>query len=81
MTKSGTSDLPFTCVLVIRIRHCGQYISQLVIWIQICLGTLLLSSIPIVHERSEDRNNKDQDLKANIYHLALTTMLQCKCPF
>ena len=38
-------------------------------------GTLLLGSIPIVHKRSEDGNNKDQDLKAKIYHLALTTML------
>ena len=36
---------------------------------------LLLGSIPIVHEHSEDGNNKDQDLKAKIYHLALTTML------
>ena len=48
---------------------------------QIRPGTLLLGSIPIVHERSEDGNNKDQDLKAKIYHLALTTMLQRKCPF
>ena len=48
---------------------------------QIRLGTLLLGSIPIVYERSEDGNNKDQDLKAKIYHLALTTMLQRKCPF
>ena len=45
------------------------------------LGTLLLGSIPIVHECSEDGNNKDQDLKAKIYHLALTTMLQRKYPF
>ena len=44
-------------------------------------GTLLLGSIPIVHERLEDGNNKDQDLKAKIYHLALTTMLQRKCFF
>ena len=42
---------------------------------QIRPGTLLLGSIPIVHERSEDGNNKDQDLKAKIYHLTLTTML------
>ena len=48
---------------------------------QTCPGTLLLGSIPIVHKRLEDGNNKDQDLKAKIYHLALTTMLQCKCPF
>ena len=44
-------------------------------------STLLLGFIPIVHERLEDGNNKDQDLKAKIYHLALTTMLQYKCPF
>ena len=44
-------------------------------------STLLLGSIPIVHEHSEDGNNKNQDLKAKIYHLALTTMLQCKCSF
>ena len=48
---------------------------------QIHPDTLLLGSIPIVHEHSEDGNNKDQDLKAKIYHLALTTMLQRKCPF
>ena len=48
---------------------------------QTCLGTLLLGSIPIVHEHSEDGNNKDQDLKVKIYHLALTTMLQFKYPF
>ena len=48
---------------------------------QICPNTLLWGFIPIAHERSEDRNNKDQDLKAKIYHLALTTMLQYKCPF
>ena len=44
-------------------------------------STLLLGSILIVHERSEDGNNKDQDLKAKIYHLALTTMLERKCSF
>ena len=44
-------------------------------------GTLLLGSISIVHECSEDGNNKDQDLKAKIYHLALTTTLQRKCSF
>ena len=44
-------------------------------------GTLLLSSIPIVHEYLEDGNNKDQDSKTMIYPLALTTMLQLKCPF
>ena len=39
-------------------------------------GTLLLGSIPIVHERAEDSNNKDRDLKAKTYHLALKTMLE-----
>ena len=39
-------------------------------------GTLLLGSIPIVHERTEDSNNKDRDLKAKTYHLALRTMLE-----
>ena len=29
-------------------------------------GTLLLGSISIIHERSEDANNKDKDLKAKI---------------
>ena len=48
---------------------------------QIRLGILLPGSISIVHERSEDGNNKDNDLKAKIYHLALTSMLQRKCPF
>ena len=48
---------------------------------QICPGTLFLGSIPIVNKRSENGNNKDQDLKAKIYHLALTTMLQRKCLF
>ncbi len=43
-------------------------------------GTLLLDSIPVVHERLEDGDNKDKDLKAKIYHLALKTMLQRKCP-
>ena len=38
-------------------------------------GTLLLGSIPIIHERSEDANNKNKDLKAKIYHMALKTML------
>ncbi len=37
--------------------------------------TLLVGSIPIIHERSEDANNKDKDLKAKIYHMALKTML------
>ncbi len=43
-------------------------------------GTLLLGSIPVVYERLEDGDNKNKDLKAKIYHLALKTMLQRKCP-
>ena len=43
-------------------------------------GPLLLGSIPIIHERSEDTNNKNKDLKAKIYHMALKTMLQCTYP-
>ena len=39
-------------------------------------GTLLLGSILIIHKRSEDGNNKDKDLKAKIYHIALKTILQ-----
>ena len=38
-------------------------------------GTLLLGSILIFHKRSEDTNNKDKDLKAKIYHMALKTIL------
>ncbi len=37
---------------------------------------LLLGSIPIVHKQVEDPNNKDRDLKAKIYLLALETMLK-----
>ena len=44
------------------------------------LGTLLLSSILIIHERSKDANNKDKDVKAKIYHMALKTMLQRTYP-
>ena len=39
-------------------------------------GTLLLGFIPIIHERLENANNKDKDLKAKIYYMALKTMLQ-----
>ena len=42
--------------------------------------TLLLGFISIVHERSKDANNKNKDLKAKIYHMALKTMLQCTYP-
>ena len=41
---------------------------------------LLLGSILILYERSEDANNKDKDLKAKIYHMALKTMLQHNYP-
>ena len=37
---------------------------------------MFLGSIPIVHERSEDANNKNKDLKAKIYYMALKTILQ-----
>lgn len=36
-------------------------------------GTLLLGSIPIIHERLEDVNNKDKDLKAKIYYVVYVT--------
>ena len=38
-------------------------------------GMLLLGSIPIIYKRSEDANNKNKDLKAKFYHIALKTML------
>lgn len=41
-------------------------------------STLLLGSILIVHKWSKDGDNKDKDLKAKIYYLALKTMLQRK---
>ena len=37
--------------------------------------TLLLGSVPIIYEQSIDANNKNQDLKAKIHHMALKTML------
>ena len=43
-------------------------------------GILLLSSIPIIHERSEDAYHKYKDLKAKIYHITLKTMLQRTYP-
>ena len=39
------------------------------------LGTLLLSSISKVYERSKDTSNKNKDLKAKIYHMVRKTML------
>ncbi len=43
-------------------------------------GILLLSSIPIIHERCKDAYNKDKDLKVKIYYMALKTMLQHTYP-
>lgn len=43
--------------------------------IQTHLATLLLRFIPIVYEFSKDKKNKERDLKAKIYHLALTIIL------
>ena len=42
--------------------------------------TLLLGSISIVHEQSEDANKKDKDRKAKIYYMALKTILQRTYP-
>ena len=41
---------------------------------------LLLGSISIIYKRSKDVNNKNKDLKAKIYHMALKTMLQHTYP-
>ncbi len=35
-----------------------------------------MDSISFVHERLEDANNKDKDLKTKIYHITLKTILQ-----
>ena len=37
--------------------------------------TLLLGSIFIIHEWLEDANNKNKNLKAKIYYMALKTIL------
>lgn len=37
---------------------------------------LVLGSIPIVNKQLEDAKNKDKYLRANIYHIALSTILQ-----
>ncbi len=42
--------------------------------------TLLLGSISIIYERSEDTNNKNKDLKVKIYHIVLKTILQRTYP-
>lgn len=36
---------------------------------------LLPSFIPIIDKPLEDRNNKNKDLKVNIYYMAFKTML------
>ena len=41
---------------------------------------LFLGFILIVYEQSEAANNKDKDLKARIYQMALKTMLQYTYP-
>lgn len=38
--------------------------------------TLLLDFISIIHKRLKDANNKDKELKAKIYLMALKTILQ-----
>ena len=40
------------------------------------VGTLLLGYISIIHEWSEDTNNKNKNLKAKIYQMTLKTILQ-----
>lgn len=37
-------------------------------------GILLLNSNPMIHERLEDANNKNKNLKIKIYHIALKTI-------
>ena len=44
------------------------------------LRMLLLGSIPIIHKWAENANNKNKDLKAKIYHIALRIMLQRSYP-
>ena len=41
---------------------------------------LFLGFIPIVHKHLEDKNNKDKDFKAKIYHIVLKTILQYTYP-
>ena len=40
------------------------------------LRILLLDSILIIYKQSKDANNKNKDLKAKIYYIALKTILQ-----
>lgn len=47
------------------------------IWqIQTCLSNLLFDSILIIYKHAKDLKNKDKNLKAKIYYLALKTMLE-----
>ena len=39
------------------------------------IKTLLLSFISIIHERLEDANNKNKNLKTKIYYMTLKTIL------
>ena len=41
---------------------------------------VLLTSILIINKWLKDANNKDKDLKAKIYHMAIKTMLQYTYP-
>ena len=43
---------------------------------QNCPATLLLGSIPIIHDQMEDSNNKNRDLKVKINHIALKTIFE-----
>ena len=41
---------------------------------------LLLSLMSIVHEQTQGSNDKDRNLKAKIYYLALRMILECISP-
>lgn len=57
------------------IKYCGQFISQLGTWMQKRPGILFSGFISIIHKWSKDTNNKNKDLKAKIYYMALKIML------
>ena len=44
------------------------------------LETLFLGFIPIIYERLEDANHKNKNIKAEIYHIVLKTILQHTYP-
>ena len=46
-------------------------------WSQNWPVTLLLGSILIAHKQAEDSNNKNRDLKAKTYYLALKIIVKC----